>query len=298
VACLLLLACYQGNWIGKYGTAGTLFFALAPPPSPTPIDPRSRCAVVGEAAPNTTNMRPLVCPGSHMIGRVVFAVFGVITGDCQHGLGAGSTCALNLTRQVSAVCVGHHSCALSCVQGGAHRCTVNGQPIIPSPDPCVGVGKHVGLQVECAAATMNRNSGLGAQLAAGTTSPRRPGCDPDRSYCNASLPIWVTSVTNAYQRGRLSTFRGVNLTDPRALENPSGGGGHGTHGSRTIGALADTVIIAIDIEVDTPHRRYQLAAYFVDWEDQGRVSSVSLLNATVRCISTDACQPETSHTEC
>ena len=41
------------------------------------------------------------------------------------------------------------------------------------------------------------------------------------------------------------------------------------------------MIVAIDIAVPSTHTAsYQLAAYFVDWERQGCVNSVTLMNAT------------------
>lgn len=57
----------QGNWKGRYGSAGYLFFTQPPPPPPPPPGPpptppgsAATCAVVGEAQPNSTNMKPLV----------------------------------------------------------------------------------------------------------------------------------------------------------------------------------------------------------------------------------------------
>ena len=67
----------QGNWKGRYGSLGYLFFTpppLPPPPppgpAPTPPGSAATCAVVGEAAPNTTNMKPLVYNyPSHLLAR-------------------------------------------------------------------------------------------------------------------------------------------------------------------------------------------------------------------------------------
>ena len=39
------------------------------------------------------------------------------------------------------------------------------------------------------------------------------------------------------------------------------------------------MVIAVDITAE-PDKVYQLAAYFVDWERQGRTSSVALMNST------------------
>ena len=47
----------------------------------------------------------------------------------------------------------------------------------------------------------------------------RPGCDPQKSYCNATLPAFISSVTNAYQRGRAANFSNVDLSDVRFLLN-------------------------------------------------------------------------------
>jgi hypothetical protein len=44
------------------------------------------------------------------------------------------------------------------------------------------------------------------------------------------------------------------------------------------GQLSDVVIIAIDVAVPASYTaHYQLSAYFVDWERQGRSNSVTLM---------------------
>ena len=126
------------------------------------------------------------------VASVIFADYGSITGDCTHGLSI-SKCHEDLRLAVAKACVGHPSCDLSCVQGGANRCTVNGQLIVPSPDPCDGVGKKIALQITGAAAEDAEDL-------------IRPGCDPTVSYCNDTLPSFVTSVTNAYMRGKGRLF--------------------------------------------------------------------------------------------
>ena len=89
-------------------------------------------------------------------------------------------------------------------------------------------------------------------------------------------PPFVSSVTNAYARGKLGAFdNSANASsDPRALQPPSG------TGPRAIGKLAEGVIIAIDIATPDPTEPYTLTAYFVDFERSGRTVSVTLLNAT------------------
>lgn len=91
-----------------------------------------------------------------------------------------------------------------------------------------------------------------------------------------SRPTFVTSVVNAYNRGQLGDFD-TSLMEPssdkRALVPADG------VGPRRIGKLSEGVIIAVDVEVEN-NREYQLAAYFVDWERQGRRISVALMDAT------------------
>lgn len=109
------------------------------------------------------------------------------------------------------------------------------------------------------------------------STARRPGCDPALSFCNATLPDFVSSVTSAYKRAQKGGFNGSrpDLSDVRALESAK------TGGARSIGKLSDVVIIALDVAVPAAHTQsYQLAAYFVDWERQGRVNSITLMNAT------------------
>lgn len=198
----------------------------------------------------------------------------------MHGLSTGK-CKEDLRSKVSTICIGQKRCALSCVQNGPNRCTVNGHLIVPSPDPCDGVGKRVGLQITCATAAVGSTS----RRTMATTL--RPGCDQQLSYCNSTLPDaqFVTSVTNAYQRGQASAIAAhANLSDIRALESTTRGE------PRIIGKLADTVIIALDVAVPraNQNRPYKLSAYFVDWERQGRVNSVTLMNATDSTFTTIA----------
>lgn len=91
-----------------------------------------------------------------------------------------------------------------------------------------------------------------------------------------SRPNFVTSVVNAYSRGQLGDFD-TSLVEPssdkRALVPEDG------VGPRRIGKLSEGVIIAVDVEVEN-NREYQLSAYFVDWERQGRRISVALMDAT------------------
>jgi len=223
------------------------------------------------------------------IASVLFAEYGIVTGDCTHGLSTGK-CNEDLHSKVSEACIGQTHCALSCVQGGLNRCSVNGRLIVPSPDPCDGVGKRVGLQITCAAAALDTASVIqagGSDSGRSTAPPLRPGCNPQLSYCNSTLPDvqFVTSVTNAYQRGQASAIAAdANLSDIRALEGAT------TGAPRSIGKLADTVIIALDVAVPRPNqnRPYKLSAYFVDWERQGRVNSVTLMNATDSTFTTIA----------
>jgi hypothetical protein len=223
------------------------------------------------------------------VTSVLFAEYGTVIGDCAQGLSTGK-CKADFRSKVSKACIGQTHCALSCVQGGPNRCTVNDQLIVPSPDPCDGVGKRVGLQIVCATAALDTTlvtQSMGSDSKRSIAPPPRPGCDPQLSYCNSTLPDvqFITSVTNAYQRGRASAIAtDANLSDIRALEGTTAGS------PRTIGKLADTVIIAVDVAVPraSQNRHYKLSAYFVDWERQGRVNSVTLMNATDSTFTTIA----------
>jgi hypothetical protein len=221
--------------------------------------------------------------------HIVRGRYGAVTGDCAHGLSTG-TCKEDLRSAVAKACVGQKHCALSCVNNGPNRCTANGQLIVPSPDPCGGVGKQIGLQIVCAKAAVDTEppgSGSGSEGLMLPPPPTRPGCNPQISYCNSTLPDprFVTSITNAYQRGQGSAIASnANLSDIRALEAATAGA------PRTLGKLSDVVIIALDIAVPQAeqNRAYKLSAYFVDWERQGRVNSVTLMNATDYTFTTIA----------
>jgi len=156
------------------------------------------------------------------------------------------------------VCVGHRSCTLECSDYQnlhQHGCNVTSDALPAQSfdlnNTCGAVGKTAVIEIECA----------GAQA------------------CNASatsaLPSFVTAVTNAYNRGKEGGFGPPNAAgDRRALASPTAGEARG------IGKLAEGVIISVDIAVANPTREYRLAAYFVDWERQGRANHVSIYNST------------------
>eukprot|EP00937_MAST-01D_sp_MAST-1D-sp2_P005240 g5240.t1 len=222
----------------------------------------ARCARAAELGPARASC------GNNTISAIAFADFGDVPGNCINGLGPGQCgSAGNVTEAVQTVCTGRHNCTLECSERDdvpQHGCTVTGdggaQHNFSLADPCPGQAKAVGLVVNC------------------TGPPPPPPCTDE------SLPPYVRTVTNAYGRGKLGSFSGLSpgsaANDTRALQAPPGAGG----AARSIGRLAEGVIIALDVAVDPAvgggGGEYTFSAYFVDWERQGRVSSVSLLNAT------------------
>ena len=206
--------------------------------------------------------QPLVlgCTPNSTISAVRYADFGEVQGDCKHGpngnIAPGRCGTRNLTAIVSAICTGHNNCTLECSEYaslGQHGCMITPSSgmvhNVSLPDPCGPVPKQVAAQASCT----------------GDAPPCR----------DASLPTFVHQVTNAYDRGTQALLNG-STSDRRALQQPAPAS---TSGPRAIGVLAETVIIAIDIDADAV-REHTLAAYFVDWERQGRQQSVALLNAT------------------
>jgi len=90
----------------------------------------------------------------------------------------------------------------------------------------------------------------------------------------SKFPSFVSSIKNAYNRGHFNQFGAPDPQDDRrALDDPS----YPTR--RSIGRLSQAVIVAVDI-ITSSNEPYQLSAYFVDWENQGRIESVTLLNAS------------------
>ena len=185
-----------------------------------------------------------------------FADFGVVEGDCDQGF--ASTCSTPaLQRAANQHCVGAQNCTVECSdyenlkQHGCNVSTDGGQAIsFNMTTKCPAVAKSVAVDISC--------------LHSGS-------CSRDSS----KLPSFVKSITNAFGRGKLGNFAADSKnisTDPRALQAPSGDG-------RGIGKLAEGVIIALDIAVTDEEQEYQLSGYFVDWERQGRINSVALLNA-------------------
>jgi hypothetical protein len=204
-----------------------------------------------------TDVLKVSCASPKVISAVNFADFGLPDGGCDAGFKPGSQCSTpNLTAIVAKQCVGHKSCTLECSDYAnlhQHGCNISaddGAPYVmnSTPDCGSGTSKNVVLAVACGV---------------------------DKPCHDTKQPSFVSAMTSAYGRGKLGTFDNLEnvSSDLRALENPD------HSGSRGIGKLAEGVIIAVDIDVADQTREYLLAAYFVDWERQGREMSVSLLDA-------------------
>ena len=189
------------------------------------------------------------------------ADFGTATGDCSGGGSApfahDATCTTaGFAAIVAAQCVGAQNCTVECsdyTSLGQQGCTFHvddkGAANITLPIAC-NVAKTVKLAVACAKPT--------------------PKC------VESELPPFIKAVTNAYGRGHLEPFIGGPpvANDPRALRFANSTKG------RSVGKLAEGVVLAVDIFATSPNVTYTLAAYFADWEHQGRAQQVSILNAT------------------
>ena len=248
-----------GDWRSKggYGASGYHLFNWCGAPAGT------ECGTARE--PGGVE---LACAAGGTITEVLFAEFGTPTGDCDSTLGPGSCGSKGLAALVAPVCKGHATCRVQCsfyANLGQHGCNVTaGQSppvVVPLPSSiCPPVPKTTAVRIAC--------------------SNDAAGC------VDSKLPGFVASITNGYGRGKLGTFAAAAAaiaTDPRALEPPPG-----RTANRSIGKLAEGVIIAVDIAVANPRANpranpgqpYRLSAYFVDFERQGRVISVSLFNST------------------
>eukprot|EP00935_MAST-01C_sp_MAST-1C-sp1_P002341 g2341.t1 len=240
----------RGNWRNKYGSLGYKLFNF--------------CGKANDCKKGSETQQVHVsCTPPEVISSVQFADFGLPAGDCDGGFKPGSVCGTpNLTALVAKECVGHASCTLECSdyvslhQRGCNITADSGAPFVTSSYPSCAVAKAVVLQVAC-----------------GKSKPCR----------DTQLPRFVSAVTSAYDRGKEGSFdtsTGNVSADPRALQSPEPTRTQ-ADGGRRIGKLAEGVIIAVDIAVpDSSQAPYDLTAYFVDWERQGRQMRVSLLNAT------------------
>jgi hypothetical protein len=245
----------KGDWQGVYGANGFHFFHFCASGSNSSTS-STTCGVAKE----TQNVE-LRCGGANnTIRSVAFADFGTAAGDCSGSapFAHDPTCTTpRFATTVAAQCVGARTCSVECSDYsslGQQGCTFRAderRPVnVTLPIAC-DVAKTVKLAVTC-------------------TTPA-PTC------VESVLPPFIRAVTNAYGRGHLAPFSGGPTVagDPRALQRFN----DSAHG-RSAGKLAEEVVLAVDIFTATPNAAYRLAAYFVDWESQGRAQQVSILNAT------------------
>ena len=244
----------KGNWQGIYGSKGYNFFHFC---ASSGASPSTTCAVTKEAQTTTLHCGG---PKANAIKAVTFADFGTPSGDCSGSapFAHDAKCTtVGFAATVAAQCVGAQSCSVECSdyqnldqQGCTFRADGKAAVNVTLPIAC-SVAKTVKLAVTCVTPT--------------------PKC------VESKLPPFIREVTNAYGRGDLQAFIGgaAVANDPRALEFPNG-----ASKQRSVGKLAEEVVLAVDIFATSPNATYTLAAYFVDWEIQGRVQQVSILNAT------------------
>ena len=248
----------QGNWRGAYGSQGFQFYHYCAS-APT----QGTCASVGE-----TETATLACTGegNDAIKAITFADFGFPSGVCNQSSGSANfthdaQCTTgNFAAIVAKQCVGAKSCTVECSdyttlsQQGCTFRKDGAAPInVTLPIACAGGPKAVKLTAEC------------------VISPHPSPCTETR------LPSFVSAVTNSYGKGLVLPFDGQvhSVTDPADLRSLQLGAT-----SRSVGKLAGKVVFSVDIEVPDESQQWQLSAYFVDWERQGRAQQVSILNAT------------------
>jgi len=216
-----------------------------------------------------TQTATLSCAGgaNDAIKAITFADFGTPSGACASSSGSGNfahdpTCmTADFAGVVAAQCVGAKRCTVECSdyttlsqQGCTFRKDGAAAVNVTLPIACSRGPKAVKLNAQCVVPV-----------------PPTPACTETR------LPSFVRTVTNSYNHGKLlpfdSTVHSVNdPADTRSLQLGVA--------SRSTGKLAGEVVFSIDIEVQDLSQQWQLSAYFVDWERQGRSQQVSILNAT------------------
>ena len=247
----------KGNWrTAGYGQIGHHLFHFCPGQG-------TECAVGQE-----TQTVQVGCDAGHTIEKVLFADFGTPSGDCSSGGGSfrhDPACSTqNLSSIVAAQCVGHSNCTIECSDYQSLQqqgCSVRGSNA-PARNFTLPVACHVTKTVKV-----------------------HVQCNGSSSCSESSLPPFVASISNGYNRGQLGAFGPPSpAADDRALQFPTSTPfeNAGVGAVRNIGKLSDVVIIAVDIMVHpaAATKQYQLAAYFVDWEGQGRSQTVSVLDAT------------------
>eukprot|EP01048_Picozoa_sp_COSAG05_P007789 COSAG05_NODE_561_length_8675_cov_3.694846_12_plen_521_part_00 len=141
----------------------------------------STCVATGKEDSNVQlTCSPAEGGGENHISAVTFAEFGTANGDCHGGFHPGS-CAVDLSGNLTAACVGQSSCSIHCIMGS---CKINNgasfTAILPiyeymyllslraycmgvdilscavgasfsiGGDPCPGTPKHITAQVVCA----------------------------------------------------------------------------------------------------------------------------------------------------
>jgi hypothetical protein len=245
----------QGNWRGAYGSQGFYFYdyCVNAPVSGT-------CASVAE-----TQTATLTCAGgpNDAIKAIAFADFGLPSGACESGNFAhDATCTTaNFAAVVSAHCVGAKSCTVEC----SDYTTLSQQGCTFRKDGAAAV--NATLPIACA------KGPKAVKLNASCVVPP----EPPTPCTETRLPSFISSVTNSYNKGHVAPFDSsvYNVSDPADARSFQLGAT-----SRSVGKLAGNIVFSVDIEVPDVSQQWQLSAYFVDWERQGRSQQVSILNAT------------------
>lgn len=255
----------QGNWRTVYGKQGFQFYhycASAPGGGGGGGGSASTtCASVKE-----TQTATLSCAGgaNDAIKAITFADFGTPSGACASSSGSGNfahdpTCmTADFSGVVTAQCVGAKRCTVECSdyttlsqQGCTFRKDGAAAVNVTLPIACSRGPKAVKLNAQCVVPV-----------------PPTPACTETR------LPSFVRTVTNSYNHGKLLPFDGTvhSVNDPADTRSLQLG-----VASRSTGKLAGEVVFSIDIEVQDLSQQWQLSAYFVDWERQGRSQQVTLM---------------------
>eukprot|EP00040_Diaphanoeca_grandis_P031770 m.190577 g.190577 ORF g.190577 m.190577 type:complete len:1125 (-) comp32410_c0_seq1:45-3419(-) len=137
------------------------------------------------------------------INTVVFADYGLLSGDCDTGLKKGNCTTPSLTQAVANVCDGQDSCSLDCsARVGPSFCNItatssNGSityDTVPIADPCPGMYKTVGLQVSCHSSCLAIRASSPANSIATTAIPVLDKDPQDVTITESGTVVWKNGL--------------------------------------------------------------------------------------------------------
>jgi hypothetical protein len=156
--------------------------APAPPPQPTPAPvTKKTCDVVlgkDKYQTNTTGILDLDCGPAMVVDEILFADFGLSDGSCAEGFTVNSSCSSS-----------HSVDVVKTLCRDQQRCSILIGPKTFGGDPCLGVPKHLAVNVSCTAAAPTPSTPTPAP-------PAPPVYAPRHFEWHISVPVGSTAIVH------------------------------------------------------------------------------------------------------